>query len=223
MLLSRVYLIVATILCGLCCCACHGATVQYQVKINGMTSGTGVGGCFTADDITPGSLLSISVEVNVPDAPLSEGGYGGTNGYGMSIRDPQDVVDFNDAGDGTWDRTTPMSVGSFTAGSLNEPGYDVYMDSANDLDNYVYGAGPGVWTMVCSGGATWNGLDGQMIVEQAVNVQGTPVPHLVMTDDGPVASAPIEPVTVYFGVPEPASLVLLAGGGCAVLLRCRRE
>ena len=116
-----------------------------------------------------------------------------------------------------------MSVGSFTAGSLDEPGYDVYMDSANDLDNYVYGAGPGVWSMVCTGEAIWNGLDGQMIVEQAVNVQGTPVPHLVMTDGGPVACEPISPVTVYFGLPEPASLVLVAGGGCSLLLYRRRS
>lgn len=220
MMLRRMVVMIGAV--ALMAAMTQAATVNYRVRINGSLTGSGAGGSFDETDVGIGTPFTITVEANVPDSPLTGGGWGGTNGYAFNIKDPSGAFAFVDANSNNlWDSTSPM--GLHFGGSVNTVGYDVYNETGSALSDYSYGAGPDVWSEMCSGQATWNGVGAWLVLEKFVNDKGSEAVINVMTDAGSVSADSNLPVRVPFGVPEPTTMLLLTVGLGGWLRGTRRQ
>jgi len=196
-----------------------GGTIDYRLAIDDVIASNHV--------VTPGSTIKVTIEANVPDMPLTGGGYGGLIQYAFNL------LDSTGTGGGSsllpqvfgsyWDFTAQAPLTIVFGGDADLVGYDVY-----DLNGGVpfgkeslykssVGAGPGVWTSVGYGYFTYSGGTVDLTLEP-----GALAAQFVWGDLG------IEYPTLANGdsttiTPEPATLSLLALGLGAVALRKRRR
>lgn len=166
--------------CVLLACAClhsSAGTIQYRMRVNGLDTQT-----LTADTLTPGQVFTLSIEANVPDVDFGGGIHGGMlqgsfdllepEAYGDHLQPVFEESQFTQAGTTTTDRwwvaSAPAGLTEYT-GMANEPssrsfglwdvkGHTVSLPPTDFSSQYdAFGAGPDVWSEICTGQFVWDG------------------------------------------------------------------
>ena len=195
----------------------QGGSLNYQLAIDDVV----------ADDHvkTLGSTIKVSILANVPDMPLTGGGYGGVVQYAINLLDSTgtgvgSALAPKDANtDGFWDSLSYSPLNLNVAGTIDASGYDVYAQTGSIVpqSNTSLGAGPGVWSAVGSGDFLYNGGTVVLTV-QPYNLSG----QRVWGDSGAVAPTASGSYSTTI-TPEPATMVLLGLGGLGLILRRKRR
>ncbi|MCD6364333.1 MAG: PEP-CTERM sorting domain-containing protein [Planctomycetes bacterium] len=208
--------------------AAQAATLNYKILLDGQdveevpADGGGI--------VTIGTMFDVDIYVNVPDVDFGGGYYGGCLQYACHFTESDDglVADealggppfFPPTGDWNSSSVSPMSN---YKGEVDNPGYLVFgqtgaIPPGDWAANFnTFGAGPGVWSKVGSGGMTWDGKATVLtLTPDALDAQV--VYGLCGSGEAPTAAGGD---TVTF-LPEPATMTLLALGGLA-LIRRRRD
>ena len=208
--------------------AAQAATLNYKILINGndvseiAADGGGI--------VTIGAQFSVEIYVNVPDVDFGGGYYGGCLQYACHFTESDDGLVTDEAlggpplflPTGDWDSTSVPPMANYK-GEVDNAGYLVFgqagaIPPGDWATNYnTFGAGPGVWSEVGSGGMTWDG-DATVLTLTPDDLDAQVVYGLSGDGEAPTASCGD---TVTF-LPEPATMTLLALGGLA-LIRRRRD
>lgn len=201
-------------------------TVQYKILVNGQDVDT-----IPADGggiVTPGVEFNVQILALVPDVDFGGGFLGGLLQYSIDLVESDDalaptpnwipVPPPGHAGD-SWAGTSVAPLVNY-AGTVNAGGADVLGQTGaippTSFDTNFNTFAAGVWSEVGSGPMTWNGnatvLD---LVPGALDAQ------IIYGDSaGPEKPTAATGDSVEFlGIPEPATMSLLALGAVALLRR----
>jgi hypothetical protein len=174
-----------------------------------------------------GSTIKVTIEANVPDMPLTGGGYGGLIQYAINLSDSTGTGGGSSllpqVFGGYWDFTAQTPFTNVLGGDADLGGYDVYDLTGGppfgkeELYKSSVGAGPGVWTSVGYGYFTYS--SGTVVL----TLEPRPLAAQLVWGDSGMESPTLTNGYSTTITPEPATLGLLALGLGAVALRKRRR
>lgn len=200
-------------------------TVQYKILVNGQDVDT-----IPADGggiVTPGVEFNVQILALVPDVDFGGGFLGGLLQYSIDLVESDDALTPTQGvggpplflPNGSWAGTSVSPLVNY-AGTVDAGGADVLGQTGaippTSFDANFNTFAAGVWSEVGSGPLTWNGnatvLD---LVPGALDAQ-----IIYGLSAGPENPTAVSGDSVEFlGIPEPATMSLLALGAVALLRR----
>ncbi len=203
----------------------QAGTINYKILVNGVDTDI-----VNLGDVPIDSFFDITIQVNVPDVDFGGGYYGGCLQYGINIGDSGSALTPEQGvggpplflPDGKWKSTSTSPMTNYK-GLVDTNGYDVFAQQGaiapGDFGTYydAFGAGPDIWSTVCTGKIKWNG-EGTVLTIVPVALSAQLVYGLSGGAENPTAAYG-DSVTF---VPEPATMSLIGLGGLALLRRRRK-